>query len=90
MNTSTFDELECVRGMELAFSADSLICTLDDGRVISVPLSYYPRLLRATDAQRRDFQWIADGIGIHWPQLDEDLSIRGFLLGRIAPGGERR
>ena len=52
---------------------------LEDGRVITVPLAWYPRLLHATAEQRRNYQWIGQGEGIHWPDLDEDLSIAGFL-----------
>jgi hypothetical protein len=58
-----------------------LSVTLQDGRVISTPLEWYPRLLRGTPAQRAKWKWIADGIGITWPLLDEDLGIEGMLRG---------
>lgn len=82
-------EDEQVQGISLAFTKDELTCVLADGRTIIVPLSWYPRLLNATDAQRNDFAWIGNGYGIHWPQIDEDLTIAGFLRGDMAPGGQR-
>jgi hypothetical protein len=59
---------------------------LADGRRISVPLAWYPRLLRATSEQRARYQLLGEGVGIHWPDLDEDLSVAGLLRGAKAPG----
>ena len=56
-----------------------------DGRTISVPLHWYPRLLNATEAQRRNWQICGGGYGIHWPDIDEDLSTEGLLRGAPAP-----
>jgi hypothetical protein len=64
------------------FSEDSLTVRLDDGRSLSVPLAWYPRLLDGTEAERKDFELIGDGQGIHWPKLDEDISAEGLLAGR--------
>ncbi len=64
------------------FSEDSLTVRLDDGRALSVPLTWYPRLLHGTDAEREKYEMIGDGEGIHWPELDEDLSVEGLLAGR--------
>jgi hypothetical protein len=64
------------------FSDDSLTVRLDDGRALSVPLAWYPRLLDGTKAERERYELIGDGEGIHWPELDEDLSIEGLLAGR--------
>ena len=50
-----------------------------DGRRISVPLEWFPKLSRATPEQRRNWRWIGGGIGIHWEDLDEDISIEGLL-----------
>jgi hypothetical protein len=78
------------QAMELDFDDDHVILTLTDCRVLTVPLWFYPRLKAATDAQRRNFRWIGGGIGIHWPDIDEDLSVAGFLLGlkaRTRPRG---
>lgn len=82
-------EDERLQGISLTFTKDELTCVLADGRTITVPLLWYPRLLNATDDQRNDFAWIGNGYGIHWPQIDEDLTIAGFLRGDMAPGGKR-
>jgi hypothetical protein len=74
---------ERVTGVE--FSDDALSVSLRDGRVISVPLVWYPRLLGATDAQRRNWKIAGGGYGIHWPEIDEDLSSEGLLRGAPAP-----
>jgi hypothetical protein len=62
----------------------SLTVDLIDGRTISVPLAWYPRLLHATPTQRAIWEPCAGGYGIHWPQLDEDLSTDGLLRGAPA------
>jgi hypothetical protein len=69
------------RAKEVAFTDDELSVLLADGRRLSVPLAWFPRLLRATTAQRRNFELIGDGQGIHWPEIDEDLSVAGLLRG---------
>ena len=53
-----------------------------DGRTISVPLAWYPRLLYGTPEERQNWRLIGRGVGIHWPDLDEDLSVEGLILGR--------
>jgi hypothetical protein len=63
------------------FGDDSIFVALEDGREIKVPLEYYPRLSGATKKQREKFELIGNGTGIHWPDLDEDLSVEGILLG---------
>ncbi len=63
-------------------SGDSLTVELDDGRSLSVPLAWYPRLLDGTQAERDDYELIGGGEGIHWPRLDEDISVVGLLAGR--------
>jgi Protein of unknown function (DUF2442) len=60
---------------------DELIVTLADGRAMSAPLVWFPRLLNASAEQRKRWQLIGGGEGIHWPELDEDLSIAGLLRG---------
>jgi hypothetical protein len=69
----------------VAFDADRLIVDLRDGRTISVPLAWYPRLLAATPDQRTHWQIAGGGYGIHWPDVDEDLSTEGLLRGAPAP-----
>jgi hypothetical protein len=69
----------------VAFTADALSVSLMDGRTISVPLAWYPRLLHATEEQRKNWKIAGGGYGIHWPDLDEDLSTQGLLRGAPAP-----
>lgn len=66
------------------FSATELIVTLADGRRIATPLEWYPRLRSATAAQRANFEIMP--MGIHWPDIDEDLSVAGMLRGNRAKG----
>jgi Protein of unknown function (DUF2442) len=75
------------RVLDVAFSDDALSVSLRDGRVISVPLVWYPRLLNATPAQRKNWKIVGGGYGIHWPDVDEDLSTEGMLRGAKAPRG---
>ena len=65
---------------------DTLSVDLNDGRTISVPLAWYPRLLHGTQEERRNWRFIGDREGIHWPDLDEDISIENLLSGK--PSGE--
>ncbi|HYN80658.1 MAG TPA: DUF2442 domain-containing protein [Gemmatimonadaceae bacterium] len=69
------------RVQSLEVSADSITAHLADGRAISVPLTWSWRLSEATPAQRCNYEIIGDGQGIHWPDLDEDISVRGMLDG---------
>lgn len=78
---STADE----RVLDVQFNDDALSVSLRDGRVITVPLAWYPRLLNATPAQRQNWKVAGGGYGIHWPDLDEDLSTGGLLRGAPAP-----
>jgi Protein of unknown function (DUF2442) len=64
------------------FSDDSMTVSLDDGRSISVPLAWYPRLLHGSAKERMHFELIGDGEGIHWPALDEDISVEGLIAGK--------
>jgi len=64
---------------------DALVVDLMDGRTISVPLAWFPRLAKGTAAQRANWQTCAGSYGIHWPDLDEDLSTAGLLRGMPAP-----
>jgi hypothetical protein len=65
---------------------DELTVGLADGRAITVPLVWFPRLLRATPASRSRWELLGDGEGIHWPDADEDLSVEGLLAGNRARG----
>jgi hypothetical protein len=73
------------RVANVQFSEDELRVTLMDGRTISAPLAWYPRLLHATVKQRKNWQTCGAGYGIHWPDIDEDLSTEGLLRGAPAP-----
>ena len=73
------------RVLDVAFNDDAFSVSLRDGRVISVPLAWYPRLLNATPAQLRNWKIAGGGYGIHWPDIDEDLSTAGLLRGAPAP-----
>jgi hypothetical protein len=73
------------RVSDVRFDADSLVVDLMDGRTISVPIAWYPRLVAASPAQRAIWQTCAGGFGIHWPEIDEDLSTEGLLRGAPAP-----
>ena len=67
--------------VNIKITTDELIAFLDDGRTISVPLSWYPRLLNGTEKERNNWCFVGDGQGIHWPELDEDISIDGLVDG---------
>jgi hypothetical protein len=71
-----------LRARSVEFTATELVVTLADGRKIVMPLIWYPRLARATPKQRTNFEIMP--MGIHWPDLDEDLSIAGMLKGQRA------
>ena len=73
------------RVSSVSFTDDSLSVGLMDGRTITVPLVWYPKLLEATEAQRSRWEISGGGYGIHWPDLDEDLSTEGLLRGAPAP-----
>ena len=73
------------RVADVAIDDDTLSVSLMDGRTISVPLAWYPRLFNATPAQRKKWQISGGGYGLHWPELDEDLNTEGLLRGAPAP-----
>lgn len=80
-STISFSEQEH-RAKSVRFNADRLEIELADGRIVSAPLSWYPRLEQGTPNERQNNQFIGDGLGIHWPELDEDISVEGILAGR--------
>jgi hypothetical protein len=65
----------------IEFTDDDMVVSLVDGRKIMIPLVWFPRLANATKSQLENFELLGDGDGIHWPEIDEDLSVAGFLLG---------
>ena len=74
------------RVLDVHCDAHRLIVDLMDGRTVAVPLAWYPRLLRASPTMRAGWELCGDGYGIHWPEIDEDLSTEGLLRGAPAPG----
>jgi hypothetical protein len=70
-----------VKAEKVWFDEDNLWVLLYDGRQLSVPLAYFPRLLKATPEERRKFEISGGGTGLHWDELDEDISVSGLLLG---------
>ena len=68
----------------LTVTADALTVELSDGRTISVPLSWYPRLCHATAEEQRNWRLIGGGRGIHWPLLDEDISVENLVFGKAS------
>jgi hypothetical protein len=87
MNTLVIEHEVIAQAVE--FREDAMVVFLDDGRTVSVPLAWYPRLNAGSVDERNNFELIGDGEGIHWPDLDEDISIKGIIEGRrSAESGE--
>jgi len=80
MSSSTVETTPRAESIEVTDA--ELVVHLVDGRRLSVPLVWFPRLLRATPEQRNKSEILGDGDGIHWPMIDEDLSVEGLLAGR--------
>ena len=81
MNTSPTD-VASAEAQSVRVSEEVLTVDLTDGRSISVPVSWYPRLVHGTPKERNNWELLGGGIGIHWPDLDEDISVQGLLIGR--------
>lgn len=78
------------RAVAVTADDDDLTVDLADGRRVTVPLAWFPRLLHASPDERRNWRFVGDGQGIHWPDLDEDLSVSGLLRGTAAPSSPKR
>lgn len=85
MNTLVL-ETDAVLAQSVAVTDDSLVVELSDGRTLTVPLAWYPRLQHGTPEERKNCRLIGHGDGMHWPDLDEDISVAGLVAGR--PSGE--
>jgi hypothetical protein len=85
MGTLAID-MKAAAATNVVVTDESLIVDLEDGRTISVPLTWYPRLLHGSAQERNNWRFIGRGQGIHWPDLDEDLSVENIVLGK--PSGE--
>lgn len=79
MNSSDIEPRPLAQNIQ--FSDAELIVTLLDGRVIHIPIAWYPSLANATEKQRTNWELLGEAAGIHWPELDEDLSVEGLLKG---------
>lgn len=75
---------EEVRAVQVFFTEDQICVVLADGREVRTPIAFYTTLQNATETQRNNFTLIGLGTGVHWPEIDEDLSIEGIVLGRKA------
>jgi Protein of unknown function (DUF2442) len=80
MNTFTAEP----KAQSVAVTDDTLAVDLTDGRTISVPLAWYPRLLHGTSEERNNWRFIGEKEGIHWPDLDEDISVENLLMGKAS------
>ena len=80
--TTSKVEIKVPDAIGVAVNDEALTVELNDGRTISVPLAWYPRLLHATPEERGNWRLIGKGQGIHWKTLDEDISVEGLLVGR--------
>lgn len=83
MSTSV-NELTRPCATSVDVTEDTLNVELNDGRGLSVPLSWYPRLEHASPEERKNWELIGAGSGIHWPQIDEDISVEGLIAGRAS------
>lgn len=77
MNTLTFE----ANATKIWFDKENMWVALTDGRQLSIPLLYFPRLLNATPEQRNNYELSGGGTGIHWEEIDEDISVPGLILG---------
>lgn len=82
MNTSAAVEINAQNSANVVLTNDTLRVDLADGRTISVPLAWHPRLQYATQEERNHWRLIGKGHGIHWEEIDEDISVEGLILGR--------
>ena len=85
MHTSVI-EIHVPNAENVSTTEDTLTVDLNDGRTISVPLSWFPRLVQASPEERNNWRLIGQGQGIHWEDIDEDISVEGLLAGK--PSGE--
>ena len=86
MTSLMVELLEIPKAQQVVFTDDALTVDLSDGRTISVPLAWYPRLLNGTSIKRNNWRFIGENDGMHWSDLDEDISVKNIILGK--PSGE--
>jgi hypothetical protein len=83
MSTVTLD-IANIRAKDVVVTDDALAVELVDGRSVTVPLTWFPRLLAGTPEERHHWRLIGEGVGIHWPDLDEDIRVAGLLAGQAS------
>ena len=88
MNTLTL-ELTPIKAQSVSVTDAELIVSLEDGRTVSVPLAWYPRLFYGKAQERQNWEFLGRGEGIHWPDLDEDIAVAHLLAG-ISSGESQR
>jgi hypothetical protein len=88
MSSSTTESYSA-RAKEVTVTEDTLTVELADGRSISVPPAWYPRLAHCTSEERRNWHLIGEGTGIYWPMIDEDISLENLLMGRASGESQR-
>jgi hypothetical protein len=88
MSSST-TETPVVHAETVTITGDTLAAELSDGRSISAPLAWYPRLLHGTPEERSHWRLIGGGVGVHWPDLDEDISVENLLAGQASGESQR-
>jgi len=81
MSSSAAKKMYEFSAVKVYFEKKCMCVVLSDGREVKTPLEFYPRLIHAAPAQRNNYQLIGHGTGIHWPDIDEDLSVEGIVLG---------
>ena len=82
-------EVQGARAQQVTVTTDTLSVDLTDGRTIAVPLAWYPRLVHGTPAERNHWRLLGQGEGIHWPELDEDISVENLLAGKASGESQR-
>lgn len=87
--SSSPTETPVVRAETVTITGDALTVELSDGRSISAPLAWYPRLLHGAPEERSNWRLIGGGVGIHWPALDEDISVQNLLVGKASGESQR-
>ena len=82
-------EVQGARAQQVTVTTDTLSVDLTDGRTIAVPLAWYPRLVHGTPEERNHWRLLGQGEGIHWPELDEDISVENLLVGKASGESQR-
>ncbi|MBN1149263.1 MAG: DUF2442 domain-containing protein [Anaerolineales bacterium] len=88
MNTLKI-EIQLAKAQNVTVSDDTITVDLSDGRTISIPIGWYPRLLHGAPEERNHWRLIGAGEGIHWPELDEDISVENLIFGRASGESQR-